>query len=794
MWRETEAGNTCPKCGTNRFDASGKPKESVIWFPLQERLIELLKLQQFCNAVRHENRRPQGDPDCVTDVYDSAWWQELMGRVTGYKITRLGLLLCLDGFPAFHEQHKGSPSLMPAEFVILSLPPNLRYDPDNILMWMLIPASMSASKQLKYFNYVCEAELNPLQVDGIPGPDGSVKVKLFGASLDLKGKEKFYDQVIVGSYCGCSTCCVHYDEGPGGDGAIYGVARRFLSLGHPLRRRRCEFEGQQLTFRNEEVRTAPATKTTQIIFKFLAQARRLAVQHYLGQKGPPMLMAMLGFKYDRFNLLEWMHNIKCAFDNFLDMLVGRDDRGKWDMRARKTSKAFGLFPEIWPDRFQYLSDFRMRSLAALTDEVIDRGDSPWVRRWLRICGVTMDKRVRILQLRARLVELRNTAARGEPIPLVGLLNPLPWRLSAEAREVVNNRACSLCYPHYTPVCHIGKNSFFKRTGCWRTASKLVAFLVILIPVLQGFVMPFREGLRRVVYGLRILQGQTCSANEAAAMNLEFTNIFLRKSEINKARLLILTGLAILEAVGPICLLVPAVHCLCHYGDGAALWGLLRLLWMMHFERYNKKCKNLTANKKFPFQSLSAALVRDGTARYHRWRRSYPASRTDKKIKTQLCGDGKRIVLPFVLSAQFKLICNCRVENSSTYSHRIALIGGKRFHAGEPLIPGRRCGSVIISTMGGRSVYGLAKQFVRVVCDCARVNDFVVVTWLPRPVYPDRDPLTVNIHLVGGVNVNEMTNRTVSSLNDIQPSRVIVGINVVNDSLTMMRLDGTDIFM
>ena len=66
--------------------------------------------------------------------------------------------------------------------------------------------------------------------------------------------------------------------------------------------------------------------------------------------------------------------------------------------------------------------------------------------------------------------------------------------------------------------------------------------------------------------------------------------------------------------------------------------------------------------------------------------------------------------------------------------------------------------------------------------------------LPRPVYPDRDPLTVNIHLVGGVNVNEMTNRTVSSLNDIQPSRVIVGINVVNDSLTMMRLDGTDIFM
>ena len=109
-----------------------------------------------------------------------------------------------------------------------------------------------------------------------------------------------------------------------------------------------------------------------------------------------------------------------------------------------------------------------------------------------------------------------------------------------------------------------------------------------------------------------------------------------------------------------------------------------------------------------------------------------------------------------------------------YSHKTACIGGRHFCAGESLIPGKRCGSVIIRNMGGGTVYGLAKQFVRVVCDCFRVHNFVVVTWLPRPVYPDRDPLTVNIH-VGGVNFNRMTNRTVSSLRDIQPSRVIVGI-------------------
>ena len=751
--------------------------------------MRLLKLAQFCEAVRHENRRPQGDPDYMTDVYDCEWWLELMEPVEGLKITRLGLLLCLDGFPAFHQKHKGAPSLMPAEFILLSLPPHLRYDPDNMLMWMLIPHNMSARNQLKYFRYICLTELNPLQNHGVPGPDGPVRVKLFGASLDLKGKEKFYDQIQVIGYCGCSTCCVHFDQGP--TGAIYGCVRRFLPVGHPLRSKDCSFEGLTLTFRNEETRPAPATKTTQTLFTYLSLARRLGVEHYLGQKGPPMLMSLRGFKYDRFNLLEWMHNLKCSFDNLLDLLVGREDGGKWDLKARTTSKVLGLFPTIWTDNVSNLSEVRHRCLASHTDDIINSADGPWIRRWLRLCGITMAKGVGVRELRRRLTQLRDIAARGEPIPLVGVLTPLPWRLSPKARATVNQRAVTVCYPHYTPVCHVGKDSFFNRAGCWRTASKLQAFLILLVPLLIGFVKPFREGLRRVVYGLRILQGQTCSFNEAKSLHLEFTNIFLRKNDINKARLLILTGLAIIEGCCPVCLLVPALHCLCHYGDGAALWGLLRLLWMMHFERYNKKCKNLTANKKFPFRSLSNALVRDGTARYYRWRRCERATRTDKTLKTELCGTAKPFIPDRTLAIKIKLTCGCRVDNSSVFSHSQAIIGGKRFCPGEPLFPGKRCGSVIIRVMGGRSVYGLAKRFVRVICGCVRVRDFVVVTWLPLPVYPDGDPLTVHINL-GGVNVNRMNNHSVSSLNDIQPARVIVWIDRINDCLSMMRMEGTDI--
>ena len=782
-------GDTCPKCGTRRFDNRGNPVEFLIWFPLYPRLEALLKVSQFQREVRYENRR-QHHADYVTDVYDCRWYKELMGDVRGNLITRMALLLCLDGFPAFHAKHKGAPSLMPAEFVLLSLPPHLRYDPDNILMWMLIPQEMSASSQLKYFRYICRTELNPLQTEGVPGPDGPVHVKLFGASLDLKGKEKFYNQIQVVGYCGCSTCCIHYDQGP--DGAIYGCSRQFLPVDHPLRSKDCEFEGLTLHYRREERRPAPATKTTQTLFKFLMVARRLGVDHYFGQKGPPMLMSMAGFKYDRFNLLEWMHNLKCSFDNFLDLLVGRhDDTNKWDLKARTTSKALGLFPTIWVDNVTNLSEVRHRCLGAIQDDVINSAEAAWIRRWLSLCGIRMDRRTRIQELRNRLRECRDIAARGEPIPVVGVLSPLPWRLSPEALDIVNKRAVTLCYPHYVPVCHLGKDSFFKRTGCWRTASKLVAFLVLLVPLLVDFVKPFREGLRRVVYGLRILQGQTCSFNEAKALNLEFTSIFLRPREIEKANLLIITGLAIIEGCCPICLLVPALHCLCHYGDGASLWGLLRLLWMMHFERYNKKCKNLTANKKFPFESLSNALIRDATARYYRWRRRDPASRDDSIVKTELCGTAKIVILNRSISDQIILECGCRIDRCSIHSYSQALIGGKRFSSGEQLIPGRRCGSVIVRLIGGRSVYGLAKQFVRVVCRCVNVRDFVVVTWLPLPIYPDGDPLTVHINL-GGVNVNGMNNQTVSSIYDIQPSRVIVWIDRENDRLSVMRMEGTDV--
>ena len=89
------------------------------------------------------------------DVYDCSVWKEIMGPLVRKEgkiiLTRMGFLVCFDGFPAFNQNRKGAISLCPGELINLSLPPHSRYDPDNIIKWMLIPNDMASSSQLKYF-------------------------------------------------------------------------------------------------------------------------------------------------------------------------------------------------------------------------------------------------------------------------------------------------------------------------------------------------------------------------------------------------------------------------------------------------------------------------------------------------------------------------------------------------------------------------------------------------------------------------------------------------------------------
>lgn len=229
-----------------------------------------------------------------------------------------------------------------------------------------------------------------------------------------------------------------------------------------------------------------------------------------------------------------------------------------------------------------MSQNRALALAALTHHEIEHGDTTWCRRWLRMCGIIPPQRTRVGDLRQQLTPLRDAAARGEQVPVVGATNPLPWRLTKRAQSIVNARVVGICYPHHTPTCSANNESFINGQGCWRTSEKIIALLTILVPSLRGFVTPLRTGLRSLVHGLRILEGQVFSVNDLVRLGLDQGFKALLKTSISRAKTLILEGLSMIEGCCPVRKLVPALHCLVHYADGTKMHGILKLFWMMSF--------------------------------------------------------------------------------------------------------------------------------------------------------------------------------------------------------------------
>ena len=71
---------------------------------------------------------------------------------------------------------------------------------------------------------------------------------------------------------------------------------------------------------------------------------------------------------------------------------------------------------------------------------------------------------------------------------------------------------------------------------------------------------------------------------------------------------------------------------------------------------------------------------------------------------QVSGTSKPIDLSRAEVRQINLSRDCRTENHVVHSHSKAIIGGKDFTAGESLISGCRCGSVVTAVKRRRSVW------------------------------------------------------------------------------------------
>lgn len=150
----------CPKCRHPRFNSQRKPNEVFLslfhyifflitafvvnscylhiqtcwYFPVRTQLRQLLRIPEYRRLLLHESRRVS-NPNVMSDVYDSPRWLQLAGEPT-QTLTRIMFQYCVDAFPWSNRKHQGS--LKPAQMVVLSLPPWLRYQ----AKYMLVQASI----------------------------------------------------------------------------------------------------------------------------------------------------------------------------------------------------------------------------------------------------------------------------------------------------------------------------------------------------------------------------------------------------------------------------------------------------------------------------------------------------------------------------------------------------------------------------------------------------------------------------------------------------------------------------
>lgn len=166
---------------------------------------------------------------------------------------------------------------------------------------------------------------------------------------------------------------------------------------------------------------------------------------------------------------------------------------------------------------------------------------------------------------------------------------LPWRLTKEAIKVIDARIENIVYPHGPAGCSKDGAGFMKNLNrARRISQKLLGLLTILPTVLRDYVPEVREGIRKFVLGMKLLEGRCVNAMEAMELGVPADSRPLLKEDIKKAELLIIEGLSMLEG---------AFHKYCQF----SMYVLCRNSYVHHTLFHNEMLQE-------PFQLTQSRLV------------------------------------------------------------------------------------------------------------------------------------------------------------------------------------------
>ena len=170
----------------------------------------------------------------------------------------------------------------------------------------------------------------------------------------------------------------------------------------------------------------------------------------------------------------------------------------------------------------------------------------------RLTAGKPDTRRRVDRIHRAECELRNvfpdvwagTVIEGSPC--------LPWRLDPEALQTVDDRVRALVYPHNCVTVGNEERSFWRDMHCASKMSQRIFALMNVIPTcLRGYVPLVHRSLLKIVWGLRILDGNVYSFNRCTRLGIEPGSHCLWKAEVAVAHKLIVTGLSLMEGCVPV---------------------------------------------------------------------------------------------------------------------------------------------------------------------------------------------------------------------------------------------------
>ena len=153
---------------------------------------------------------------------------------------------------------------------------------------------------------------------------------------------------------------------------------------------------------------------------------------------------------------------------------------------------------------------------------------------------------------------------------------LPWRLTREQVQMLDERVRRMWWPHYRDKLHSKGFSFWKKTkNCWKSKHKLTILLVLLPTLLCGCVPAVHRAIMKIVFALRRLDGLVLSLAEAKKRGVQPESHVLPKGILKSVNRDLILGIVMLEGCFPVSILNTTLHHILHYGEQTDRNGCLR---------------------------------------------------------------------------------------------------------------------------------------------------------------------------------------------------------------------------